>query len=415
MLRLAQAVLTAAALLLAAGPGFAQDSAANTCIDCHGDLLKDAGTDVHRDAGVSCADCHGGDPTQADPDASMDKAKGFLGKPVAIGVAQLCARCHADIERMAKVNPRLPTDQFALYQTSVHGKLAAQGNVKVATCASCHGAHGIRHVNDPAAPVHPTHVVETCTGCHNPTYMKDIPIPSDQLEKYKLSVHGQKRLVERDLGAPACNTCHGNHGAAPPGLSAVTHVCGTCHATQAELFEASTHAAHFRDRNQPPCITCHSHHDILRTSDELLGTGEHGVCKACHKPGDRCDQATIKMKQGLTALEQAIDRADEALEQAARQGMDVEKPMYDLTAAREAVVRARVQVHSFTEKAFGDVIAQGMAVVGGVEKVAQGLLDEYTYRRKGLAVAAVVLLVFAGLLMVKAHQIEKRREETTKS
>jgi hypothetical protein len=410
MLRLAAAVLTLGCLTLPAAAGFAQDSTVNTCIDCHGDPLEEAGADVHREAGLSCVDCHGGDPAQAEPEPSMDPAKGFVGKPVAIAAARLCSRCHSDIELMAAINPRLPTDQFAHYLTSVHGKLATQGNEKVATCVSCHGAHGIRHVNDPASPVNPARVVETCTRCHNSTYMKGLPIPTDQLEKYRRSVHGQRRLVERDPGSPACNTCHGNHGAAPPGVSAVTHVCGTCHATQAELFHASSHAAHFRERKAPPCTTCHNHHDILRTSDAMLGSGEHGACRTCHKPGDRCDQATEAMKRGIAELEQAISRAELALGHAERLGMDADRAAYELTSAREALVRAHVQVHSFSEKAFADVIAEGMGVAGSVQSAAQALLDEYLYRRKGLAVAAAVLFVFAGLLLLKARRIEKRRD-----
>ena len=72
----------------------------------------------------------------------------------------------------------------------------------------------------------------------------------------------------------------------------MTHVCGKCHVTQAELFEASTHAGHFREAGVPPCTTCHNHHDILATSDEMLGTGPRGACATCHEPGDHCDQAT---------------------------------------------------------------------------------------------------------------------------
>jgi hypothetical protein len=321
----------------------------------------------------------------------------------------MCGGCHADIEGMRTLNPRLPTDQLAQYRTSQHGKLAQKGDMKVATCAACHGHHGIKHVKDPASPASREHIVETCTGCHNATYMAGRDIPTDQLEKYKLSVHGQKRLVEHDPGAPACNDCHGNHGAAPPGVFAVTHVCGKCHVTQAELFEAGTHNEIFKSAAVPPCTTCHSHHDILKTSDDLLGTGPGGACATCHEKGDKCDVATLKMKDGLVRLDKAVTATRTSLEHADRLGMDVERATYDLGPAAEALVRARVVVHSFSEKEFDKVIDEGLQTAGEVSKLAEGKLHEHGFRRKGLSVAAFVLVMLAGLLVLKARRVERAR------
>lgn len=226
------------------------------------------------------------------------------------------------------------------------------------------------------------------------------------LETYKRSVHGKKRLEERDPGAPACNDCHGNHGAAPPGVFAVTHVCGRCHVTQAELFEGSSHAPYFRQKGAPPCTTCHNHHEILPTGDQMLGTGEQGKCGACHKPGDRCDQATVAMKRDLASLSAGIERAKASLALAERVGMDVDHPTYELNAAAEAVVRARAEVHAFSEPAFRKVVADGSEITAEVEKAAAAKLDEYQYRRRGLAVASAVLLLFASLLALRARRLE---------
>jgi hypothetical protein len=406
VLRLAPLIGLAAALV---APSEGAAAAKNTCTNCHGDVLEEAGGDVHRAAGFSCVACHRGDPTAEDQERSMDRAKGFVGVPKGWAAARLCGGCHADIDRMRVINPRLPTDQLAQYRTSEHGKRALAGDDKVATCVSCHGWHGVRHVQDPGSPASKGRIVETCAGCHNATYMAGRSIPADQLDKYKLSVHGQRRLKERDPGAPACSDCHGNHGAAPPGVYAVTHVCGTCHVTQAELFEGGSHARHFREGGVPPCTTCHNHHDILATSDDMLGTGPHGTCATCHEKGDACDQATGRMKQGLAGLGAAVERATAALARADRLGMDVERPTYELAAASEALVRARVVVHSFSEDEFEKVISEGVETAGEVEQAARAKLDEYLFRRKGLAVASAVLLLFAGLLAWKARQVEQAR------
>lgn len=407
MLRLAALIPVALAL---AGPAAAEaPPARNGCVECHGNVLEEAGPDVHGTARLSCVDCHRGDPSTDDMDKAKDPRKGFVARPRGWAAAQLCGSCHSDIEKMRVINPRLPTGQLAEYRTSGHGKLAVKGNLKVATCVSCHGFHGIRPVMDAGSPASKGRIVETCTRCHNATYMKGVKIPTDQLEKYSLSVHGQKRLKERDQSAPACSDCHGNHGAAPPGVFAVTHVCGKCHVTQAELFGASSHAAYFRDGGMPPCTTCHNHHDILATSDEMLGTGPRGTCATCHQPGDRCDQATAAMKKGLVSLTSSLDRARASLDRADRLGMDVERPTYDLTAAGEALVRARVVVHALSDKEFEKVIAEGALVADEVDKAALAKLGEHGYRRKGLAAASAMLLLFAGLLALKARRLERDR------
>jgi hypothetical protein len=404
MVRLGQ--LTTAAALLWAVVAAAPAADADGCADCHKDLVAAQGPDVHAAAGLGCASCHRGDASAKTAAAAH---AGFVARPKGWAAATLCGNCHGDIEGMRTLNPRLPTDQLAQYRTSHHGKLAQKGDARVATCVSCHGHHGIKHVKDPASTASKERIVETCTGCHNPKYMAGVEIPSDQLEKYRASVHGQKRLVEHDPGAPACNDCHGNHGAAPPGVYAVTHVCGKCHVTQAELFEASDHAKNFRAAGVPPCTTCHNHHDIMPTTDELLGTGPGGACGACHAPGDRCDVATIAMKGGLSRLDQAVVRARASLAHADRLGMDVERATYDLNPAMEALVRARVLVHSFSEEEFAKVIEEGVEAAGAVDRAALAKLGEYGFRRKGLAVAAFLLVLLAGLLAFKARLLERTR------
>lgn len=401
MLRLA--ALTAVVISLAAS---LTATAADGCADCHRDLVAKQGADVHAAAGLGCATCHRGNASAKTEAAAH---AGFVARPKGWAVATLCGGCHADIEGMRTLNPRLPTDQLAQYRTSHHGKLAQKGDARVATCVSCHGHHGVKHVKDPASTASKERIVETCTGCHDATYMEGRDVPTDQLEKYKASVHGHKRLVERDAGAPACNDCHGNHGAAPPGVYAVTHVCGKCHVTQAELFEASSHAKNFREAGVAPCTTCHNHHDIMPTSDALLGTGPGGACAMCHEKGDRCDVATLAMKDGLVRLDKAVSGTRASLEHAERLGMDVERATYDLTPAAEALVRARVVVHSFSAEEFAKVIDEGLRTTAEVDRAAQGKLDEHGFRRKGLVVAAFFLLVLAGLLALKARRLERAR------
>jgi hypothetical protein len=419
--RFAIAPSAALAFLALALGARAEDAKPDSCVECHREqeerearpvrLLREG--DVHAQAGFSCADCHGGDPTAGVESGTMadamDPKKGYLGVPKGLGVAAMCGRCHSDIELMRRFNPRAPTDQEAQYRTSVHGKRAAQGDPNVATCASCHGAHGVRRVKDPASPVHPMQVVATCARCHaDPERMRPYGIPWDQLEKYRTSVHGRKRLVERDPGAPACNTCHGNHGAVPPGIAAVPHVCGKCHTTQAELFEASAHAKCFETLKAPHCTQCHGNHDVEPASDRMLESGgERGTCGACHVPGDKCDLAAHAMHDGIEALNADIAAAEAKLVEAERKGMDVSKARFDLSGAQDALVRARVIVHAFSRERFEETIREGRDAAAAVSAAGEAALAEHRYRRKGLAISAACLLAFAGLLALKAKRLER--------
>jgi hypothetical protein len=204
-------------------------------------------------------------------DHAMDPAKGFKPPPDRLEVPQFCARCHSDAAYMKRFNPQLRVDQLTEYRTSVHGKRNAAGDEKPATCIDCHGIHGIRAVNNPASPVFATNVPKTCAKCHaDAELMAPYKIPTNQYSDWQQSVHASALLEQGDLGAPACNDCHGNHGAAPPQAASVQHVCGQCHAREAGLYQASFKNALFDKLNVPQCIVCHSNHRILHPTPELF-------------------------------------------------------------------------------------------------------------------------------------------------
>src|SRR5690242_8139173 len=240
----------AAAILLPASLPLSAADTPNSCLDCHSALdaplqvtPERFSQDIHAQKGLTCASCHGGDPTKSDMDA-MSKAAGFKGKPSRKDIPALCGKCHSDGAFMRQYNPSLRTDQFSQYQTSVHGKLLAKGDTKVAVCIDCHGVHDLRPASDTRSTVHPLNVAQTCSRCHaDAAYMKGYSIPTDQFAGYSASVHHEALAVRGDLSAPTCTTCHGNHGAAPPGVGTVQNVCATCHGFQSQLIDFSPHQA----------------------------------------------------------------------------------------------------------------------------------------------------------------------------
>ena len=398
-------MLTAAILLLLLG----QNPAPNTCVSCHDEPAARVQNDVHFKRGLSCVSCHGGDATQEDLEKAMDPRKGFVGSPIPKQVPAFCGRCHSNAETMKRFNPKLRVDQEAEYATSVHGKRVAQGDPKPATCISCHGSHGVLPVNDAKAPVFPTNVAQTCGRCHiDADLMKPYGIKTDQKAGYSKSVHAEAMVKKGDNSAPTCNDCHGNHGAAPPGAAAVANVCGTCHARQAELFGTSLLKAPFDAMGVGECIACHSNHEIRHPTDASVGTTPEAFCMNCHTAGDAGYTAADAIHKKLTSLTASIETADGILRKAGRAGMEVSHARFELNDARDALVNARVVVHSFSPDAVEKIVAPGMEIANNAHRAGENALAELLFRRKGLTISLVVIAFAIVSLYLKIRQIERR-------
>jgi hypothetical protein len=387
----------------------------NSCLDCHSVLdppLKvteeQFSQDIHAQKGLSCASCHGGDPSRSDEDAMSRKA-GFRGKIARKDVPALCGRCHSDSAYMRQYNPSLRTDQFAQYLTSVHGKLRAKGDDKVAVCTDCHGVHDLRPASDTRSKVHPLNIAQTCARCHaDAAYMKGYSIPTDQFASYTGSVHHEALTVRGDLSAPTCTTCHGNHGAAPPGVSTVQNVCSTCHVFQAQLFESSPHKAAFEAASLPGCVTCHSNHRITHPTDAMLGTGPQSVCTNCHTEGDAGYQATLQITQQIEHLDASVQGAAEILNRAEAAGMEVSDALLEQDQASDALTKSRVAIHTFSPARVEQDIETGLQITVKTQAAGVAALKERDYRRKGLAFSLLAIMAVLIGLRLYVRRIERR-------
>ncbi len=451
------------------------------CYNCHKEMVGDRPTelypgDVHFKLGISCADCHGGDRTSDDMEVAMSKGKGFIGIPKGdkitsiclrchsdegmmkkfnskIDVKQfglfrasvhgkseiatcvtchgvhnikkvsdpsspvyptnevkLCSRCHSDANYMKRFNPALPTDQFEKYKTSVHGQRILKGDTKVAACSDCHSAHDIFPANDPRSTVFASTLPSTCARCHSdPDYMRGYKIPTDQYEKFVQSVHGRALLEKGDLSAPACNDCHGNHGAVPPGVKSISHVCGVCHALNAEMFSRSPHANVFEKNKIPQCEICHGNHLIVKPSDEMLGTGIKSTCVRCHKEGDKGFEVARQMKELIDTLVSKVNYAKKVLDEAEFKGMDVSDARYEMNNVPQILIKARTITHTANLDEFKQEINPGYELIDMVIKAGTDAINEYYFRRWGLGVSTLIITILAIALYLKIKQIEKRK------
>ncbi len=386
------------------------------CMDCHLDMdipeytdpvhefqmrEDDRFIDVHARAGYGCHDCHGGDPH--DIDRAKDTAAGYIGKPAPQDIPQLCADCHSDIEYMRDRNPGLPTDQHRLYRTSDHGRALEQGDTKVATCTSCHDTHMIRRGDDPASMTYPRNIPSMCAQCHSDEqYMAEYHIPTDQFERYQDSEHARLLLDEGDIGAPSCNTCHGNHGATPPRVAAVHHVCGQCHAQHDEYFMESTHAEIFDMMDMPGCATCHGYHDIpTPTTERLLSNEPDSVCMTCHVENDPCYNYVENIRGMFDRTSAKLEETEELIKRAEVLGMGVHQAQFNLAEVRDHFIRARIRVHQFEPGPVEEELDEAMATIQVAYQIGEDAIRDWQTRRIGLGASLVFITILVIALIMK--------------
>jgi hypothetical protein len=365
--------------------------------------------DVHMKAALSCAGCHGGDPTTDDAERAMSRAAGFRGVPAKSDLPALCGRCHADIEFMRAWQPRIPTDQVSQYFTSVHGRRLKDGDERVAGCTDCHSAHRILPASDARSTVHALNVPATCGHCHgDAAYMASYGIPTDQLAAFAKSVHGVALLENQDTGAPACNDCHGNHGATPPGTTSIGQVCGHCHVNNMQYFTDSRMGRAFAEEGFHGCEECHGNHGVAKTSDAMVGIGEGSVCLECHGEGDTGFGAAQSIHAELAGLDTLYARAVAAQAEVQRIGMDDVEIAFMLQESHQSLVQARTLVHTFDPARVRTKTDEGVAKATEALDAASAQVRDFHVRRRGFGMATLFTTVLVVALFLWIRQLEAR-------
>ena len=371
-------------------------SAQEMCGTCHPENRVSFEQSIHHLENVSCSDCHGGDPAAREVAAAHQRD--FRSLSDRLEVPQMCASCHADLDQMRAYN--LPVDQYAVYLTSQHGKALAAGETRAAICTDCHGGHDIRRPRDPSSSTHPRHIPETCGQCHgNEALMQEFGLDPSVVTDYRSSIHGRMLLEEGSLAAPNCTSCHGVHGATPPGVGDIDKVCGACHEQTRRAFLEGPHYEGMTAASVPECASCHSNHAIQQFGIERV----ESLCAECH--GEGSDQAVLGHKihalidsagEEVAAAEALVRRADQA-------ALEVEDPLSRVEEAKTYLTEALPAVHSVSLEPVEQLTRRAQSIAEEVEHELYSKLD------RRVAKIGLVLFWFYLLMTIAVLVIFRRR------
>jgi predicted CXXCH cytochrome family protein len=230
----------------------------------HGQALRKGDTKV-----AVCVDCHGihGIRRVGDSTSPVFPKR----------VAETCAACHADEEHMSGYQlpdgRPLPTNQFAAWTNSVHGRaMLEKEDLSAPTCNDCHGNHG-------ATPPGLESITFICGQCH-----------SREAELFRSSSKHDGFQLHNELlaGAEGCTDCHEFNGD-PPEIRSFTE-CASCHTNHAVMRPS---LAMFTPLPETPCEICHEGNDegltglFSRTNYQALKDAFFAEGKALGHSGDQ--------------------------------------------------------------------------------------------------------------------------------
>lgn len=381
----------------------AKDEESYSCVVCHGEQKVEYKGSIHDKRRILCHDCHGGDPSSLDLDVSMSGRAGFVGKPTKKRLTFLCGNCHQNRKRMKPFG--IPTHQLEDYKTSQHGiALLERNDSNAATCTDCHGTHRIFLADNPESKVFPTNLPHVCAECHsNKEMMGKYNLPSNTFEEYAEGIHGIFLLERNDRSAPTCARCHGNHGALPPGVAEVEHVCGQCHLTAIDYFDQSPHLAAMERREMAQCISCHQHHLTGKADMSMLGP----VCTKCHDQTSGAYKRGQQIRTLIGDAQEEIEGAQIIISEAKLKGVDVTEDQVGLERAKSNLLQAIPKIHALNPALVEENTVQAKSIASDIKLRIHEVLESFRLRKVALGIVWLFILFAVTVLYIKKKRADR--------
>jgi hypothetical protein len=246
-----------------------------------------------------------------------------------------------------------------------------------------------------------------CASCHaDETLMAPYDIPTNQFDLYRQSVHGHALLDSQNFRAPNCATCHGTHGAAPPGFEEVANVCGSCHSATQDYYLTSSHAS--GSEKAPKCITCHGRYDVTEPTEQLFLGAEPRHCGSCHAPDSDPGEIATNLYTTINEAAQAYSEAELAIKNVREIGMLTSPLEGRLREANTALITARAAQHSLDFDTVNERSNKAKEVALAVQASAQASIKESVFRRQAMVIAVVAMAIIIVALYMLKQELDRQ-------
>ena len=150
---------------------------------------------------------------------------------------------------------------------------------------------------------------------------------------------------------------------------------------------------------------CHSNHGIHQPSSAML-VGSQAVCSQCHDANTPGANAAAQMGGWMNTLDTSLKHSEEILDTAERAGMEVSDAQAQLADGREDLIKARLAMHLFQPEEMHKPIEAGMSIAGETLKAGQSALKEKDFRRFGLAISVLFILITVAAIWLVIRRLE---------
>ena len=396
-------ILGLAALVFTPKPIHSQDTMAGflveeySCIMCHTDMRLGFLDGVHSRRGILCTDCHGGDPTQFETDQAH--GGGFTGSLDKAEAVALCLSCHGDLPQMRQYALEPVTEEMFL--VSRHGQgLLVEGDTLAPSCGDCHGSHAILPRTDPRSPVNPARISETCATCHSDPSRVPSGFPTDQLEEWSQSAHGEALLTRHNEQSAQCASCHGSHSALPPGVREIPNVCGKCHQLVRETYFQGPHGQLGSESGGGvPCTACHENHKTTMSPLSQIGT----LCQGCHEADSPEGVSGLELQEQIQRAEAAGDRARTAVTLLTEAGEHIADEEVRLFSVETHLKELLVQAHTLDPTVVDELVRRISSLATEIGERSD-VVEERRWERKLLVIPLWILLLGGVLLALRKRR-----------
>ena len=134
--------------------------------------------------------------------------------------------------------------------------------------------------------------------------------------------------------------------------------------------------------------------------------GPKAVCAGCHEAGTAGAKTATQMAQWIDNLDSALQKSEDTLAQAEKEGMEVSEAQVRLLDGREDLVKARLAMHTFQPEQMHKPIEAGMAIANETLQSGQTALRDEIVRRRGLAISVFFIAITVAAIWFLIRRIE---------